>query len=177
MEDIKVVFYVILGIIFVVSRILKSNKGSQKAPPQRRRPAPNAGGNPQQRQRNKPATFEDLLKEFAEEATAEAPSRQPAKREAPKPREPKYEEGRTRRFSDDESRKIYEESVKRAEGFDIDFSADDSFKSIRTKFGEGAVKKDLHKKNPIIASIKSDLKDKQSIKKAFILSEVLNRKY
>ena len=192
MEDFRTIFYVILAIIFIVSRVMKSNKSKKQAPPARRRPNPNQGGNAPQGKRQAPTSFEDLLKEFAEEANEqERGSQQVSQREQrstlssreerpaarPQPKERQFEEGRTRRFSDEESRKIYEESVKRAEGFDIDFKADEKFKSRRTKFGEGAVESSHHKSNPIIASIKKDLKDPQSIKKAFILGEVLNKKY
>ncbi|MEL7148305.1 MAG: hypothetical protein AAFO69_18165, partial [Bacteroidota bacterium] len=64
-----------------------------------------------------------------------------------------------------------------AEGFDIEFGAADNFKSKRTKFGEGAIEGSNRKKNPIAAAIRKDLKDSQSVKKAFILSEVLTKKY
>ncbi|MGB3467739.1 MAG: hypothetical protein WBA74_20805 [Cyclobacteriaceae bacterium] len=69
MDDFRIVIYVILGIIFVVSRIIKANKPSPNAPKPRRRP--NKGGSPS------PQSFEDVLKEFGEkmhEQTEERPA-------------------------------------------------------------------------------------------------------
>lgn len=178
MDDIRVVIYVIAGIIFVVSRIIKANKAKDNAPQK-----PTGTNRPQPRNKPAPASFEDILKEFGEKVEEKSITRekpvvqQSAPKPKPKPIERKYEEGRDRRFADEESRRIYEESVKRSEGFDIKFGADSNFASKRTKFGEGAIRKDNHAKNPLIASIRNDLKSKDGIKKAFILNEILTRKY
>ena len=180
MDDFRIIFYVILGIIFVVSRIMKANKSTSQAP--KRRPRPNRS-QPGTGQGNAPASFEDILREFGEKVEDKTLTRErPATRQQeskPKPRtyEKKFEEGRDRKFADDESKRVYEESIKRAEGFDIKFGENKNFASKRTIFGEGAIKKDVHQKNPLIGSIRNDLKDKDGIKKAFILSEILNRKY
>lgn len=180
MDDFRIIFYVILGIIFVVSRIMKANKSTTQAP--RKRPRANTS-QPGNGQENAPASFEDILREFGEQVedktlTRERPvTRQQESRPKPKTYEKKFEEGRDRKFSDEESKRVYEESIKRAEGFDIKFGENKNFASKRTVFGEGAVKKNAHQNNPLVDSIRSDLKDKDGIKKAFILSEILNRKY
>ncbi|MEL7147621.1 MAG: hypothetical protein AAFO69_14695, partial [Bacteroidota bacterium] len=117
MEDFRTIFYVILAIIFVVSRILKANKPSKKTPPNRGKSSPNQAGNTPQGRRKAPTSFEDLLKEFAEEANEQERSTRKEEREPARAREvatttravskkPTFEEGKTRRFADDESRKI-----------------------------------------------------------------------
>jgi len=174
MDDYRIIFYVLMGIIFVISRVMKANKSKNKAPRQSR---PSQGNKPA------PTSFEDILKEFGEKVEGQReekqslPTRETTAAKKPMPVEKTFEAGRDRRFSDEESRKIYEESIKRAEGFDIAYKVNENFKSNRTIFGEGAVKKDVHEKNPLIDSIKKDLQSPDSVKKAFILSEILNRKY
>ena len=176
MDEFRVVIYVVLGIIFVVSRIIKANKSSGSAPKRRPRPT-----NPQDPNKPAPTSYEDILKEFGEKVEEKTVTRERpvGQQSAPKPNPIKknFDEGRDRRFSDDESRRIYEESVKRAEGFDLKFGENANYDSKRTKFGEGAIKKDVHEKNPLIKSIRNDLKSKDGIKKAFILNEILTRKY
>lgn len=180
MDDFRIIFYVILGIIFVVSRIVKANKSTNQPP---KRPGVNRPQQGSRQGKPAPASFEDILKEFGEKVEEKSLSREKSvvrqQESRPKPRayEQKFEEGRDRMFADEESRRVYEESIKRSEGFDIKFGEDINFGSKRTKFGEGAIRKDIHQKNPLIRSIKKDLKDKDGIRKAFILSEILNRRY
>ncbi|MEQ8472162.1 MAG: hypothetical protein RIC35_13305 [Marinoscillum sp.] len=145
---------------------------------------PDNNTQPTQGRSRKPVTFEELLKEFTEgrepqEEEEETPERKPVEatqlvkerkwQEENKPEE--YEEGVTRRFSDDESRRIYQESIQRAEGSKIEFKRDEHFKSKLQRAedeGEG---------NDIAAEIKDMLQDRSQAQKAIVLSEILNRKY
>ncbi len=169
MDSIRIVFFVIGAIIFIVTRVAKANKN--KANPPRKQARPNSA--PQQ---PLPTSLEEMLKEFGQQSPSQK-SPKPVSKSKPAPVVKQFEEGKDRRFSDERSREIYEESVKRAEGFDLKFEPDSNFSNNRTKFGEGAIRKDIHKKNPLIASLREDLKNPNSTKKAIILSEILNRKY
>lgn len=168
----------IIGIVFVVARIIKANKPSPNANKRPRRPAPGQGGRPT------PQSFEDILKEFGEKVDGQhkpAPrpvqERPKAPERRPDPVRKFAREGEERKFADDESRRIYEEAIVRSEGYDIKFGEDINFGSKRTIFGEGAVRKEKRKKNPLAKEIRTDLKNKSGLKKAFVLSEILNRRY
>jgi len=180
MDNIKILYFIIAVIIFIVSRVRKANKNKPPAPRRNNRPS-----NPTspQGEEQVPTSLEEMLEELGKSMEKNNPQKRSSPTLASKPKpvpvkqEPTYQSGVDRRFADDESRRIYEESIHRAEGFDIDFNENSNFKSKRTVFGEGAVKSDIHKPNPLIAALKEDLKNPNSVKKAFILSEVFNRKY
>ncbi len=180
MDDIQFWVYLIFGGIYLVSRILKK-KGGDAVPhkPARRHTSAPSGGT------NKPVSFEELLKEFTEgSATEEMKEEQPEpvdssevlrrRQWAPKEESrPSYEsEGRTRVFADDESKRVYEESIKNAEGADLAFERDDHFKiKLKSKSTEEAPTPEL------ASEITNMLRDSDEAKKAVILGEILNRKY
>lgn len=183
MDDARVWMYIVAGAIFIISRILKQKKndgipGKPTGGPQNR-----SSGRP-----NKPVSFEELLKEFTEGSTAseeeEEYRKQPAPVEARQVLEERKwveenrwdddirNEGRNRKFADDESKRIYEESIKKAEGAKLDFERDEHFQ-IKLKDR----KKEEESESELATDIRTMLRNPEDARKAVILGEILNRKY
>lgn len=174
MKDIGTWVYIAAAVIYFISRSFK--KKNEDAPAERpQRPASSSssgtGG-------KKAMTFEELLKEFTEqkEVTQETvqkptPTRTIAETK-PKPvKTAAFEEGRTRSFSDDESRRVYEESIVRAEQNHLEFEREGKFKSSIKR------KTDTVQESNVARDISAMLRNKDSAKRAVILGEILNRKY
>ena len=171
MDDIQFWLYAAFAAIYFFTRMFKKKK----------LPEGGAGELEQPSQRSKPVSFEELLKEFTQEEKSTSrelepvPQKSQAERERVKEnpqeyQEQKFEEGRTRRFSDEESRRVYEESVKRAEASKLVFEKEDYFKS--------SIEREAEEEETSAASdIREMLSDSDSAKRAIILGEILNRKY
>lgn len=167
MDDLKIWMYVIVGGIYLVTRMMKNrNKPSE------------GGSTPQDSYgpSKQPKSFEELLREFTEDRKAGQVTEQPqeAKKHVPAPevhQEEYFEEGRTRSFSDEESRKIYEDSIKSAE------KTDDLIKS-REAF-QSRMKREIQQQDTPKASsdILDMLRNPEDARKAVVLAEILNRKY
>jgi hypothetical protein len=76
-------------------------------------------------------------------------------------------------FADDESRKVYEESIRMAEGADIQFDPDESFRSVKLK----STTQYKPEENEFVKEIRNTLSSPSDARKAVILAEILNRKY
>ncbi len=175
MDDFQFWLYIIFAVIYFISRGLKKKK------PQSQGPAPTNRPQQQTRPQKQPVSFEELLKEFTDGKVDDEPQatvQETAERERQKIQETESEaekdirlEGRNRKFADDESKKIYEDSIKRAEQ-GLSYKREGVFKSkMKRKIEEKET-------NSAIASdIKTMLNDAEDAKKAVILSEILNRKY
>ncbi|MCR9250254.1 MAG: hypothetical protein NXI20_07505 [bacterium] len=183
MEDFQFIIYLIIGAIYIISRALKGknkNNQPQQRPPRRPQPTQNK----QQSQSQPPKSFEDILAEFGKRMeeqiqpeVIEVQEEKPIVQQAPKPKvQPAFEEGRTRRFADEESRRIYEESIVRSEGADLKFEANQKYKTDSLKMGFSAYDKEKEE-NEFAKEIRESLSDSDSAKKAVILSEILNRRY
>ena len=179
MEDIQTWIYVIIGIVYFIVRTFRNKK-----PQQADKPAP-ATSRPQRPdiERRKPLTFEELLQEFTEGRKPEDAEEEEsvidskdviARRSEERKRDSFEEEGRDRRFSDDESKRIYEESIRNAEGFDLDFERDDDFKITKL---ESRHAEEQESEAFQASDIKEMLANPEDAKKAVILSEILGRKY
>lgn len=169
MDDFSFWWYIIAAVIYFLTR------GKKKKPEQSR---PGTDNNPPTSQR--PKSFEELLKEITEGAQeSEAPKQEPVviKREEPTPVQQVEEEsirleGERRSFADDESRRVYEESIKMAEGADLKFERDEHFQTPR-----------LFKEPKAESASKSfadelrDGLDADEAKKAVIYAEIMNRRY
>ncbi len=171
MEDLQIWVYVIFGILYFLSRSLR--KKPQE--PQKQSPLETEGeARPQRRQ---PASFEELLREITEQREPQA-EQKPQARKQEKQVSPKTatkaedftKEGSTRHFSDEQSRQVYEQSIKAAEGSKAPFERDEHF-SIKLKEREKAEQSQFAK------DIRDMLSNSKSAKKAIILGEILNRKY
>jgi len=168
MDDIQFWLYLAFGAIYFITRMFKKKK-SQQSEDEDFSDSQN---------KPKPVSFEDLLKEFTQEENPQETPKYTIEEEVPAQREivqeevkAPYEEGRTRRFSDDESRKIYEESIKRAEGADLAFERDVHFKS------KTALEEESEENHEIAQDIREMLNDPDEAKRAVILGEIFNRKY
>lgn len=167
--DEQIWFYIIAAVIYFLTRKKKKPTDSPSTPNTSRSDRPT--------QQNKPVSFEDLLREITEQREEESQTEPVYEERKPEPkREPEESafetEGRNRQFSDDESRKVYEESIKQAEGADIEFVPDESYASQRLFKDK---KEDLE---PSIADeIRDSFKNPDTARKAIIYSEILQRKY
>lgn len=170
MDDYKILLYIIAAVIYFVS---KARKKKQTTPKDLSRPGTENKPSPQA-----PAkSFEDLLREITgeeepEEKIIERPAKTPVMEEQQNQEEDRRLEGERRAFADDESRRVYEESIKRAEGFDIEYGPDEHFKEPRLfKGGENEVEE-----YTFADEIRDGLSTSEA-KKAIIYSEILSRKY
>ena len=185
MDNIQFWIYVIFAIIYFVAKNFKKGSKNQDSPdPREQRPQPTQA-----------QSFEDLLEEITGRKSLKEQPKQEIEEpdpfaEAfeerylqPKPweaevqerqaKEQREMEGRNRQFADDESRRVYEESIKRAEGAGIEYSLDEHYAS-RKVLRSTAEEKDGHS---IASEIKEMLDNTADARKAVILGEILNRKY
>jgi hypothetical protein len=174
--DERIWFYIIAAVIWYFV------KRKKKAPDQEEQDT-SATNRPQQQR--KQVTFEELLREITEQREQETrPEPRPAPayvaeaeedlpvRKMREEQERIAKEGSYRHFSDDETRRVYEESVRQAEGFDIAFSPDEKFAK------KSLLKAAVDNQEPTFGDeIRGDLQDIDSARKAVIYAEILNRKY
>jgi len=166
--DESIIFYIIAGVIYVISRLLKSKP---KQPPQ--------GKQPQQGPEKRPMSFEDILRELSgEEAVAEEePYRQAPEKSRSQEVVEEIEDTSSSNFEeyDDEVRSLYDKSVSEAKDLKtIDQLVD--YNQPREKI----LKEDegTHvKKTSGAAQIARMLKNKNEAKKAIILSEIIQNKH
>lgn len=184
MDDIQFWLYLAFAVIYFITRGMKKKTTGGNPKPS------SSDTNSDDRPQRKPVSFEDLLKEFTEgrEVSGEenetmAPSPPPVearhiveqrKWQEKNTAESFKNEGRHRQFADDESRRIYENSIKIAEKTDLSIKGDDAFKSKLKRFDQE--EEDIYENDTAI-SIREMLQDSDDAKKAIILSEILNRKY
>lgn len=166
MDDFSFWWYIIAAVIYFLTR--------NKKKPQNSRPGTENTPPPSQR----PKSFEELLREITEgpqaEVEFEEPKQVPVVIDEPKTEEAFKHEGERRVFADEESRRIYEESIKMAEGTDLKFEKDEHFKTPTLFKGLA----DADKESDELATdlVVADF-DADEARKAFIYSEIFNRKY
>lgn len=173
MEDYKFLWYIIAAVIYFLTRAKKKKK-------EQSRPGTENAPTPQER----PKSFEDLLREITEGTKEEEVQPVEIKPEV-LVEENRYEreereranarksEGTRRAFADDESRRVYEESIKMAEGADLEFKPNEHF--AEPKLFKGEVET-LEDEWTIADEIRDGLNTSEA-KKAIIYSEILARKY
>lgn len=185
MDNIQFWIYVAFAALYFLSRALKK-KPDQKRPKRRPRSPLETEDSQKAGRTEKPKTFEELLAEFTGEST-QSKKEEDYTVEEPEPFADAFEkvastgkknidtasnfedEGTKRSFADEESKRIYDESVKRAEESALEFSRDEKF----LKESERAVSKG----SAFAAEIKASLQNQDQAKKAIILSEIINRRY
>jgi hypothetical protein len=198
MDDFKWLFYVIVAIIYFIIQSKKkkaAEQTSQQKPLEQNQPTGNT---------SKPFTFEDLLREIQQgkAATPRAepvpppiqqyvpPQPKPAMVSAPaQSQSPKYED-----YDDN-----IEKDEKDLENVDYDYRNEDKiYETYETAkkeaFNKASLEETMHVEDTVVkygrfkefnqealvtmaSSIATDFKDKANIRKAFILSEILNRRY
>ncbi|WP_420318877.1 hypothetical protein [Ekhidna sp.] len=167
MDDFNFWWYIIAAVIYFLTRGKKKKDQSPSRPGSENKP-------PQQSQ---PKSFEELLKEITEGRTEEEPTprQEPVViKQDDSEKENIRLEGERRSFADDESRRVYEESIKMAEGADLEFKPDENFHS--PSLFKGAKKIEEEEEWTIADEIRDGLNTNEA-KKAVIYSEILSRKY
>ncbi|MEQ9100149.1 MAG: hypothetical protein RIF36_12435 [Imperialibacter sp.] len=190
--DRDVIIYIVMAIIYFVVRNLKKKPKPPEV--QERRSQGDDDYESQQPASTPPMSFEDLLKELTSGGqTAPKPVPQPApepSRSFEFPSDGKnYEDvhdewedkeivtvkegSHTRLFSDEETKRIYQESIH------IDHSKDDELSAqlerAKSRFKEFEIKEEDN--SAFRDEIVDMLSDQHGAKKAIILGEILNRKY
>lgn len=200
MDDFKIWIYVIIGVIYVISRVLKKNDQRNKDT----RPANPYGETPSSDQSERPKTFEELLKEITEGKTQQQsppkPYNKPQTVVKPAPQRTatpgKIRDVREDRRSLEDVTKderksledvnydyrkhdnvyeVYENAKKQAF---LQPSLEETIKLQDTDMTYGKFKEfDQTYKPSVLEQYVAELKDPEGYKKAFVLSEVLNRKF
>ncbi len=166
MDDFSFWWYIIAAVIYFLTR------GKKKEQPNKR---PGSENNPPAA--NQPKSFEDLLKEITEGRPQEEPTfeQEPVVIDTEESEKEKQRlEGERRVFADDESRRVYEESIKMAEGADLEFAPDEHFQEPR--LFKGTREEEEEEEWSIADEIRDGLNSTEA-KKAVIYSEILTRKY
>lgn len=170
MDDFNFLWYILAAILYFLTRSRKKKKPQHPS-------RPGTDNQP----KNPPKSFEELLREITGEPKpepSEPVKQEPLVVEKPDPvsladKEEKRLEGERRMFSDEESRQIYEESIRQAEGADLTFERSEHFKQPGLLLRTGKPK---GKKYTIADEIRDGLTSKEA-KKAIIYSEIIHRKY
>jgi hypothetical protein len=171
MDNLQIWIYIIVGILYLIGRASKKTQNQTSKQSQER---PGTSHLPKQ------LTFEELLKEITE-------ARQP--QQAPKPvqevvdyddeiedeEEAEVLERTDYDYRKEETYKAYEKS--KYEAFNR-LSYEDTLKLEDTKVEFGKFKAFEEKAPPSMAAqVASDFTDMDKVKRAFIMSEIFNRKY
>ncbi|CAD5266557.1 MULTISPECIES: hypothetical protein [unclassified Imperialibacter] len=191
--DRDVIIYIVMAIIYFVVRNLKKKPKAPEVQERRSQSDDDYESQPEPTS-TPPMSFEDLLKELTSGGkTAQKPPQQPApepSRSFEFPSDGKnYEDvhdewedkeiatvkegSHTRLFSDEETKRIYQESIH------IDHSKDDELSAqlerAKSRFKEFEIKEEDN--SAFRDEIVDMLSDQHGAKKAIILGEILNRKY
>ena len=179
MDDLQIYIYLALAAIYFLSRAFKSKKRSQ-SPGKLPDSDPYNEMPEEQSQRDRPMTFEDLLKEFS------------GKKEERKLEE--YEETEESEMSSYEEEMVTQDSIQPSYdtyndpgyiNYDEVYQGKDKIKTLDEQVIVEKLDKERHDKYKIIkvksanyaSRIRKILHSKDSIKDAIILKEVLDRKY
>jgi len=160
MDDYKVLMYIIFGVIWMISRVMKSRKKQQAEREQSDEPyeAP-----------TKEVSFEDLLKEFTQGGNQPEPVVQ---YEEPTTYDEELEVEQTPTWagSDEDATSVYERSIREAETVDMaDLGHDHHLKRFAA-FEE-------EEEDTFLADLSAELQEEDGLKKAVIYKEILDRKH
>lgn len=179
--ELKIWIYIIIGAIYVLSRVLKKDGPKPSDIPDYEQPRPQQKVEIPTSNRPKPLTFDELLREITEAKTV-----QEKPKSLPKPAYVDYddklepEEKTLEEIPYDYRKKdkiygMYEEGKKQAFSRP---SLEETMKLEDTvvKFEKFKVFEEENQQN-VLAEYTRDLQDPEGFKKAFILSEVLKRRF
>ncbi len=156
--DIENIFYVILAVIYILSRVLKARK----------KPVlPDSVEEPETTSRKPKVSFEDLLKDFGN------PDQSQQTEKIPEPIEATEIINKDEIRPDDESRNIFQKSIDEA----TKYSEKDEQTEVLQFKGLKPYEKDSDEENEFVKEIHEMLSSGEEGKKAIVLSEILNRKY
>ncbi len=174
MDDIKIIVWIIIGLIYLFSR----RKKAETPPPVRRDEPEEEPSQP----RPAPKSFEELLREI-EGMKQPAPPPQPERRYQPvvdydediKDEEQDLEEIKPSYKSDDEIYKTYQKAKEQAfERPSLEETVKLSDTIVRFKQFKGYEKEAPRN---LLSEYLKELRDPQGFKKAFVMSEILRRKF
>ena len=183
MDDYRILWYILAAVIYFLTRG-KKKKNAPKRPGTENNPAP----------QEPKKSFEELLKEITGESVLEqeepevvVEKKQPVSKPYEETRDEENEEekraaaarrleGEKRAFADEESRRVYEESIKRAEGSKIDYEPDENYAEPRLFRDKNKVEEEVLEETTFADEIRKGLTTGDA-KKAVIYAEILQRKY
>lgn len=166
MDDYKVLLYIIFGVIYLISRVMKSRK-KQQAQQSQQEHSEDSSEAPK-----KEISFEDLLKEFTQGGQQEKTVPQyeePIEEEPTRYEEPVVEET-TWVGSDEEATSVYERSIRDAETVDMMEQGHDHHLQRFAVYEED-------EKDTFLADLSDELQEEDGLKKAIIYKEILDRKH
>ena len=181
MDDFKIIFWIILGLIYLFTR-------KKKTAPPPARPRQNADDEYETTSVPKPTTFEDLLREIqqakgAREVATETYDRPPSTQKTEfvdyddqlEDEKKDLEDTAHEYGKEDKIYEVYEDAKKLAfyrPSLEETLKLEDTI--VRFKQFKGY---ETTHKQTIAEEYLKDLRDPQGIRKAFILSEILNRRF
>jgi len=174
MDDIQTLLYLIIAVIYVLARVLRKRK--PRVPPQDQADT-DLPPVVKQKPKQKPVSFEDILKELTGESKKEP---RPKQEEPPIEMEKVKEPQTTKHFLDEDIEESYQEAVKKAEKVKprkIETVPEGISKSPLKSVHFVAYEVEEVKENPLAKEIVKMLKDPEDVKKAIVLREILDRKY
>jgi hypothetical protein len=177
MDNIQFWIYVILGVIYLIGRASKKKKEEERQPTRRQNSDSQPSG-------PKPLTFEELLKEITEAKMPEPEKEVVTKKQTYQ----EYEEETVPEYKSYDT--VKEETYEEPKGYDFEKSRFEAFnrKSYEELQLEGALEspkveykkfKEFEKEedSSLARQVALDFEDNDKVKRAFIMAEILNRKY
>jgi hypothetical protein len=182
MGDFQFWLYVIIGIIYLLSRMRKKSQEQEQNAPggEVNRPATRTHNQPERQ-----LTFEELLREITEGKTVKTPERKPEP-VVSRPVYKNYDEEIADEEEDledvdydyrkqDSIYKQYEDA--KSQAF-IRPSLEETMDLSKTDMTFGKFKAfEIHRSRTGVPAYLDDLKDPEGLKKAFVMSEILKRKF
>lgn len=182
--DVQLWIYIILGIIYLISRLRKKPQETSDFPeygPENPVPQSQAGKGKKSEDTSRPVTFEELLREITEGKTLAVPEKKPAREpeiisyEDDLGEEERSLEKESYENRDDRIKSAYEEAKRQAflrPSLEETMSlADTDMKFGRFKEFDKPVGKNL------LHQYLADFNDPEGLKKAIVMSEILKRKF
>jgi hypothetical protein len=181
MNDLEIYIYIALALIYFLSRAFRKKKPAKPPRPTSRSSSEEEYGHPAQKE--KPLTFEDLLKEFTGQKNEPVPEvhEEEIEEEGYESLEQEYINSEDQPYSaeyetyDESQYKSYEEVYGKEEHLKTLDEQIQINEPVRKRFDEYKIKEELniHK----ASRFRKLLKNKDSIKDAIILKEILDRRY
>ncbi len=176
MDDFKILFYIVLFIIYVVSKVIKSNKKKmQESASQPKTNAPTTEEN---------VSFEDLLKEFTNPKQQKQNNPAPVKKASTKKPQTIAEVRAAGRKRIASRTSVFDQDLEMDDEVKHDYDLDPPLETTNTDVhsvysGDYSRFKefDQEEEEGVGADIKDMLRDPDGARKAIILQEIFNRKY
>lgn len=172
------VFYIILGVVWLVIRLVSAgNKNNAKPKPQQGRPAQSQQTGRPTASQEAPKSFEELLRQLGQNVEEQRTTNQPAHREEPRPYYEEHEEYEGQLESVDQSYDDaytrYEEAIAAGKDFE---RIEDRVSRLENKETSKRFKSfDKQEEEPSYYA--KLLQNPQSARDAIILAEILKRPY